>query len=898
MKKFLQITVVIFSLVIVVAMVAPMLLRGKIAGIVKSEANAMLNARLDFEMLDVSLLRHFPNASLELEGLTLVGVDRFEGDTIVAAKRISVVVNLMSVFSAEGFEVKKILLDKPSVYGHKLADGAVNWDVMKVAESGGEITAEEVAAEAASAEETGASSFKLAVRDFRIDDASIRYADDSTNMQFRTHPASLKLKGDMSAAESEFDLKLLLGEIDFVQGGIKMLSKAEMEFNATIAADLAESRFTLSNNTLRLNAIEMSIDGWVQMLESEALAMDLKADVADVRFKDVLSLIPAFYTRDFRNLTASGQLSMALWARGEMHGAILPAFELSAKVEDGAFQYSSLPKAVDQINIAARIANPGSVMDRTEVEIQRFGLRMAGNTLAATLHATNLMSDPTFRASADGKVDLGAIREVYPLDKGIELGGEITADVKVAGRMSDIEKARYEQMQASGTMIVENVDLKLEQLPEVYVQRAAATITPKSMTLGELGIKVGGSDIAANGQLSNYLGWLLRDETLAGRLYVKSDLLDLNEMLAAMTSDGTTDQAETSERAAVSAPEIPENLSLSLGADFGKVLFQKMEIENISGEIAVKGGALSLDKLSLGLFDGTGKASGSYSTAAGGSHPALKMALSLAGASFSKTFDQLEMVQKLVPIFKTTGGDYSLSLDMTTTLDSSLSPVMKTLQASGEIGSADIRVQNIEAFDQMATILKDDRLRKIEAKDVTIGFTIRDGRLTTRPFDLKMGAVKMNLSGSTGLDQTIDYTARVDLPANAAGGMLQSVDVGIGGTFSKPKISVDVKKAAQEAAKKVVEEQLEKLTGNENISEEIGRQAENLRQEAASAGEKLVATAKEQSQKLVDAAAKKGTLAKIAAEKAGEKLVKEAEKQAANLIAEAEAKIAKLESGQ
>ena len=33
----------------------------------------MLTARLDFEKLDISLLRHFPNASLELDGLTLVG---------------------------------------------------------------------------------------------------------------------------------------------------------------------------------------------------------------------------------------------------------------------------------------------------------------------------------------------------------------------------------------------------------------------------------------------------------------------------------------------------------------------------------------------------------------------------------------------------------------------------------------------------------------------------------------------------------------------------------------------------------------------------------------------------------------------------------------------------------
>lgn len=97
MKKIVKVALVSAAVLVAAALLAPMLLRGKIADIVRREANEMLTARLDFEKLDISLLRHFPNASLELKGLTLVGVERFEGDTIVAAKRISVVVNPLSL---------------------------------------------------------------------------------------------------------------------------------------------------------------------------------------------------------------------------------------------------------------------------------------------------------------------------------------------------------------------------------------------------------------------------------------------------------------------------------------------------------------------------------------------------------------------------------------------------------------------------------------------------------------------------------------------------------------------------------------------------------------------------------------------------------------------------------
>lgn len=895
MKKFAKILTTIVVVILAIALIVPFALRGKIADIVKKEANGMLTATLDFEELDISLLRHFPNASVELKGLTLVGAEEpFVGDTIVAARRISVVVNLLSLFGDGGYEVTKVILADPALHAHKMADGAVNWDVMKPSE-------EEPAAEEKPSEE-GGSSFRLSVRDFRISGAVIRYEDDSTRMSFSTDPLSLRLRGDMSAERTQLDLRLKTERTNFVSGGIPLLSNAEAELVADIDADLKNMHFTFSKNTFRLNAIQVGLDGWVEM-KDDAVAMDLKAGCDGVQFKDVLSLIPAFYTREFKNLTAGGELDLSLWARGEMRGSQLPAFELKTSVRNGSFQYASLPKAVTDINLEARIANPGGVMDRTEIDLSKFGLQMAGNSLAATFYATNLASDPTFRATADGKIDLGAVKEVYPLEKGIELEGVITADVQLSGRMSDIEKNRYESLGAKGTFVLEQLGLTLENLPPVQIRRAAATITPAAMTLGEFGLTVGRSDLSANGQLSGYLGYLLRGEELSGRLYVKSELLDLNEIMAALPGSESDDAAAEEELAeevaeaadtTASALEIPRNLRLSLNTDLKKVLFEKMTIENITGEMGMADGTLSLDGLRLGIFGGKASASGSYSTASDPKRPALKLKADFANASFQRTFEELEMVKQLVPIFEKTGGNYSLSLDLATALDAAMSPDLATLNASGEIRSENINIQNIKAFEAMADALGNDKLRKIEAKDVKIRFEIREGRVNTSPFDLKIGDVNVNLSGSTGLDQTIDYQAKVAIPG---GGVLQNVAVNIGGTFTSPKITLGVKEAVQEAVTNVVNEQIQKLTGSESLSEEIAKQAENLRQEARNAGQKLIEAAQQQSDKLVEEASKKGALAKLAAKKAGDKLVEEAEKQAEKLTAEAEKQIEKLTAG-
>lgn len=888
MKKFLKIAGVVVVLLVAAMIIAPMVLKPKISEIVKKEANEMLNARLEFENLNLTLFRHFPHASVELKGLTLVGVDRFEGDTIVAADRISVVVNLMSLFGDDGYEVTKIMLNRPLVSAHKLEDGAVNWDIMKPSE---EVEEEET-------DDDEPSSFRLQIKDFSITDGEIVYADDSTKMYFATRPLDLRLKGDMTADETDLDLNLKMSEMVFAMDGTKFLNHAELELNSVIAADIANSRYTLSNNTLRLNAIELSLDGWVDMSDDEAMAMDLTVNSSKVNFKDILSMIPAFYTKDFKNLTASGDLSLGAWVKGEMRGDNLPAFNLKMDVSNGSFKYAALPKSVDNINISASVANDGGSIDATRVDVPKFGLTMAGNSLTASFSAATPVSDLQFKAAAKGKVDLGAVKEVYPLDEDINLQGLITADISAAGRMSDIEKERYESINAEGTLTIEGVTVTLKNMPEVNVSKMTATISPKAMALKELNVTVGASDLSADGSLTNYIGWFLRDDTLGGTLNVRSKLLDANELLAMMPAD---DEAAAEETAAgstdgdeepVTAPEVPKNLKLSLAVDVQKILFQKMILENFTGRMGVADGKVSIEKLAVDAFGGKMSGSGAYSTAESVASPKLNLNLAIEHAKFEDTFKQLEIVQKMVPIFEKTGGDYSMSLNLSTALKSDFSVDYDTCNAKGVIRSDNINIRNIEAFDMLANAVNNDKIKNFSAKGVKIPFEIKSGRLYTEPFDLKISDITINLSGSTGLDQTIDYTGKISLPAKATGGILNNLSLNIGGTFSSPKVSVDVKEAAKEAVTNVVNQELQKLTGSENLSEEFERQAAKLREEADKAGQKLIDEAKRQRENLVAKA--NNQLGKIAAEKSGDALVKAAEKEAEKLKAEAEKQIDKL----
>ena len=866
MKKFLKILSIILVALFAILLIVPSLLSGKISDIVKREANAMLNAKVEFAELNISLLRHFPKASLSLIDFSVIGVDEFEGQTLVAGERIDVAVDIFSIFG-ESFEVSKVWLLSPEIHGVIAKNGVANWDIMK---GSGET---EVVAEEQSSEP---SSFSLSLKQLAIENAKVYYTDNTSAMHFHTAPVSLSLSGDLSAANTTLNLSASAADITFTLGSDSFASGVTASLNGSVGADLVANRYTLSSLQLAVNSVKAALDGWVA-LEGDDVVTDITLDCSDNNFKDILSLVPAFYTKEFKNLTAAGEVSLTGAVKGRMSGESYPAFNLKLKVADGSFKYADLPKSVSAINIVAAVENKGGSLDATKVDVSRFGASFGGQSFAATLKASTPLSDLNFAVTAKGKLDLGAIKDIYPLED-MALAGIITADASASGKLSDIDRVAYDRLAVAGQLGVEGIEVEYGKFPTIAVNRALATLSPSKMALETLDIKIGNSDIAATGNLTNYWGYLLHDKTLNGKLAINSQLLDLNELMAAMSEDEQAEQeksAEVSPEAEsqpMAAIEVPKNLDLMLDCKLAKVLYGKMVIDNLAGAASVRDGVLSLDNLGMNMFDGTAKASASYSTANSDS-PRLRLNATFNQASFKTTAAQVEMIEKMVPLFNRIEGTYTMSLNADMALDKTMSPVLKSVNGSGKITSGNFKLSSIPALTALAGKVGNGiNLDTIQSSEATvISFTIENGNIITKPFDIKLGKAKLTLSGLTGLDQTIDYKVAVALPQI-------TLHANIGGTFTSPKIALDTAKSAEAVLEKAG-------IDKEEVAQKVDESKEKLIAEAEAKAAKVIEVAKAEADKQVEKAT--NPITKIAAKAAADKIIAEAERKAAQIIEEA-----------
>jgi vacuolar-type H+-ATPase subunit H len=927
-------------LVLAVAIVAiPYFYRDQIAEIVKEEINKNVNATVDFGDFNLSLLRSFPHFNFQLQDLSVINKTPFEGDTLAYIPEFGLTIDLMSVITGDAPEVTRVDISNPVVNALVLEDGAANWDI--VPESG------EVPAE--TQQSTASSPLLIKLKSVAISDARIIYNDKSLVTYVVLEGVNHRLSGDFTMDFTSLDTYTTVEKLSVNYDGMQVFDNIGAELDALIDADLANFIFTLRNNELRLNDLFLEFDGTIGMHDNGDYSLMLSYASKNSDFKSFLSLIPALYMKDFETLQTSGSLNVNGNVKGVYSENAYPGFALNILVENGFFQYPDLPKAVENVNIETRIAFPGGDLDLLTVDIPEFRLAMAGNQLSASLSIKNPMTDVVMKGGVTGKMNLGQVKEFYPLEEGDALSGVVTSNVSFSGKMSDIENEQYERFNFMGSVLMEGFSFQSAMLPEmIAISKAQLNFAPEYLDLVSFNMNLGRNDISAKGKIENFLPYFFNDGLLKGNLNVGSNYLNLSDLMP--EADSTTaalpeTPAETADSLALSVIEIPGNIDFTMAADFKTVVYDNIELKNMNGRLLVKDAAINLENLKMEVLDGTIGLSGKYDTK-DPAKPTAAMAINISNIDIQQAYTTFGTLEKFAPIAEKTQGKFSTNFSINTLLDDELMPVYNTMNGGGGLQTSRIVVENVNSINKLADALKMPELKRLALAPVSLNFEFINGVLHVKPFDIKYEDVSMNIGGWTSFEQIISYDLVLTIPRAKFGGAANAVldnlvnqanslgtnfSIGdnvnvkgtITGTISDPKVSIMPGEGSgsnmMEEMKRRAQEELERQ--KQKLEEEARRELEKQKEAARKEADKIIADANKQAEKIladaqqqVDAAnktardasenikvearnqadkimaeaKKKGPLAEIAARATTKKIVEEAESQADSMVKEAE----------
>jgi hypothetical protein len=885
-------------------LVTPILFKGKILNIAKTELNKMLEAQVDFSDLKLSFIRNFPNAYVALENLTVTGKGEFDGETLVAFKSFSVTVDIKSVIKMDNIRVKSILLDQARINAHIAENGNANWNIMKPGKEEEKPAGETPPAEKSAPEKS--SSLKVALNKFEIRGANLSFQDDKGKMTAAVNDLNFILHGDMSLDNAILKLKLDIADIDFLMGGIHMLTNARVGFISEIDADLKNMEFTLKDNKFNLNEIILKFAGKVQMPGDIIVDMTFATETID--FKNVLGLIPSVFMKGFESIKTTGTFALSGDIKGTYNNKQMPNANVSLTVDNAMFKYPDLPKSVDNINIKVNAFYDGAVFDRTTLDLEKLHFEMAGNPFDAELHVKTPESDLQAAAKFIGKIDFNSIVDIVPLDN-ITLKGLLECDFALAGRMSTIEKKQYEDFNASGMLKLSGLDFKSPDFQQaIKINSTLFNLSPRKVDLAEFDAVIGKSDIALDGTLENFIPYIFKGSTVSGNLNLKSNNIDLNEFMGGSKEPEKKPEEKPADSSPLNVIEVPKNIDFAMKINIGNLLFDKLKITDTIGAILVKDGKVQMQNLDMKLLDGSMNLTGEYNTQ-DIKVPSVDFGVNIKQFDVKSAISSFDILQKILPQPQNYDGKVSANLTLNSILDEHMSPVMNTVASKGQLQTHNIKIQNSELFATLANMLKNESWRTPTLNNINIKYEIKDGQVTIEPVRMNIAQTALELSGSQGLDMSLNYKVNATVPASAVGSgateLLSKIPGGvkinefkltglIGGTATKPVVTLSVadmassvagavKDAVKEQVKGEVEKQINALMA------EAEKQAQTIRNTTKQAADRIRKEANDAANKLENEA--KNPVQKVAAKTAADALRKEGETKAAKLEQDAENQI-------
>lgn len=806
-KKILKITGIIILLIVALLFAIPYFFKDQINAKILESINENVDAKVNFADANLSLFKSFPQANVTIEKLSIINKAPFEGDTLVYLGELNLKMSIKELFKGkeETMNIEAISSKNGLINILFNKDGIGNFDIALK-----------------NKDDKDASKSKplsLKIKEYKIENYTFSYFDESSKIKMKLD--SLNHSGTGDFASSKLDLVTQSSaKISLDMDKINYMKKVPLTLDAVLGIDLEKSKYTFKENKAQINKLPLEFDGFIQMVEA-GQNYDLKFKTPTSSFENFLGLIPSAYSGSVKDVKTTGEFSVIGFAKGLYSETTVPKFNVEIASNNASFQYPNLPKSVKNIVIDTKIINETGILNDTYVNLDKLSFKIDQDVFDAKANIRNITKNPLVDAALKGTINLSNLSKAYPIKLAKPLSGILKADVKTKFDMESVTKSQYQNIVNSGTMSLSGFKYTDDKGKELAISQAAIQFNPSRINLQEFKATTGKSDLNVTGVLDNFYGFMFKKQELKGNFNMVSNQLAVSDF---MTSE-TTPKEEASKE----AMKIPAFLNCTLNAKANTVLYDNLVLKAVSGKLIIRDQEATLENMKTSIFGGTIGMNGSVSTKE--KTPNFKMDLGLNQVDIQQSFTQLEMLKKIAPIAGVINGKLNSTIQLSGNLDAKkMTPDLKTISGdlAGQLLSTTINPSNAAILNALTANLKFIDLKKLNLNDVKAKLSFKDGKVNVNPFDIKYQDIKVNVGGTHGFDQTMNYKLKLDVPAKYLGAeankliaklspsdanKLENIPVNavLTGTFKSPKVTTDMKSAVSNLTTHLVKQQKEKL---------------------------------------------------------------------------------------
>ncbi|MBI4811043.1 MAG: AsmA family protein, partial [Ignavibacteriales bacterium] len=438
----------------------------------------------------------FPSFAVSIDGLIISNPEgvKFDKENFLSLDNLRLKVNVFALLGNR-LDIKYIILNRPVVYMEAREDGNNNYS----------LTEKKSSDETDNVKIVKGGGGTLLLSNLEIIDGDIEFVNKKSDSRLTIAGYNQTTTVESKAGERTLEISGTSSIDKLNYGTTKTWFISEQPLTGTLKMtyDIDKDILKIDDVKATLRELPLTMSGTASKLTTDEMYFDFSITSPGVQMSQVLSLVPPEMLKKASGLESSGDVKFSTIVHGTLSETRTPGVKGNFTVTNGKIKYAALPKSITGINIVGSFEKPEAIEGVKNIGkfgIEKFEATLGTNKIEGKLSVSDF-DDPRVGAIFAGSMNLGEVKEFYPLERGTKLTGLMTGNVSIEG------KAMMPQnIKANGKVEFRNVTMKTVGSPKPLSNLFGVIIFNNQLIESkQLAMNIGESDLSIGFVVKNYL---------------------------------------------------------------------------------------------------------------------------------------------------------------------------------------------------------------------------------------------------------------------------------------------------------------------------------------------------------------------------------------------------------
>lgn len=597
MRKLLKVGLFIILGLLALAFIIPIFYKSTVMETIKTQASSSINGKFEFEDASISLFRDFPNLAISIEKPQCLAYVNQDTSLLFSGEEIFISLSLWKLIrDRQNTVINSFGLIKPIINFIQYDSLHNNAQILKTDSS----------------TEPVSSKTTLEISHYFIEEGELNYIDNFSNTSSKisnlNHSGNIVQMNDILNLVSNTQIQ----SINYYSNGIPMIENLSLDSKLNLAYSEQSSKYVIKESEFNLNNLKLLCKGDIQLLKDSTI-MNLAIESPGNEFKDLFSILPNAFTKDYKSVESSGTFMFKIELNG-IYSALnkfYPNWNIQCSIDNGSLKYPQKQLKIQDVALEIKSGNSDISGKDAYLNINSFKMNLNNQLLNGSLQLTDIFQNTTVAGTIKGILNLSDLSAFYPMAPGTELSGVIKPDLEFNFNQKTIENNQYSDVKLQGSVLCDLIKYKAKDLPEIKIDQAVIKISPELIVINELNSSFGKSDLKANLSWQEPLKYFTPASSVKLKIVSNSNLVDLTEWI----TEPSPSQSKSND-ASLNSNAL-EGLQVSFESNISKLVYPEYKINALNGSGELIGDQLILHNFSAEINNNQIQGKGTFTNLAG-----------------------------------------------------------------------------------------------------------------------------------------------------------------------------------------------------------------------------------------------------------------------------------------